>query len=243
MSPPHGARRGAVVPSLLFAAALGSCDPDPAPQPRTDEAQPRALSLARDTFTSWHALGRLAAEPGTLKEARCPDEVIREANRGAPGRLLTVEYDYLSYFVAPYVDPYRGERGRWSPLTTAALRKLDPHAQTGTAEELTDLAFSMKALGADLPYWGVLRWLRRQAPRREGEQFHPGVLEGWLVVVDPVARQRLCQARLSVRSSAEVAGLAGRDVDDALWRDFIRQARRGIDEALRRISRELASVP
>ncbi len=177
--------------------------------------------------------------PEKLQEEPCPDEDLEHELDGGYGRMLLVDYEFLDRYGRDAAGVYAGERSRWSFLSARLLRDLDRVSQLPETKRDIDALVRIQKLDREYDHVAVLRTKRREAPRIEGDKFHGGVFEGWLVVFEWDTRRRLCQAEIMAESSPEVAGLSRQARDEVLWRDFRRRIDVGMDDAVRRLSRRL----
>ena len=211
--------------------------------PAESIAAPVSSSARREgsaTLDRWSKLSGLLPTLEEMTEIPCDDKRLDTEHAGAPGRVMLVDFDYLSSFRAPYRSPYDGSGHFWQQLTHRRLRQIPPSALARGGPGFTDALLEARAVQTDADYWGVLRTSIREIPRVEGSKFHAGIVEGWLVVLEPSERKTLCQVSVSVSSSLEVSGTEGTPVDTVIQRDFSIQLRRGLDASLHRISRQLS---
>lgn len=209
---------------------------------RSDEGVARAASEAeakRSRLTAFNdRMSKLrgGVESVPREERPCSESAIERRLRGRESKLLLVDQAYLGRFADPGLDPYGGEAARWKFLTGPALRAIPLFQQPPADPALTDAVFKTVKLDETYVYAAVLRGDRREPPRLEGERFHAGILEGWLVLAELKGGPALCATRVSARSSEEVAGRGGQTPNDVLWRDFVRQVRNELDQAAQRLS-------
>jgi hypothetical protein len=227
--------------AVAHAAAGCRCDEQPA---ITAESQ---QLLRLKTEATWFAMQLVqirtaVPRPAGLQEQPCSDEQLKTELDGGYGRMLLADYAYLERYERPELDPYAGPHGPWKVLTAAALRAIDPPQPIVTVKQATNTLYGMQQLQKSYRHLAVLRTTRRELPRIEGTRFHPGVLEGWLVVVELGRALPLCHAQVHAESSQQVAGLEGQDRDRAVWRDFERRLEQQLNDAAKRMTRRLLLV-
>jgi hypothetical protein len=203
--------------------------------------------LRLKTEASWFAMQLVQIRtamppPAGLQEQPCNDEQLETELDAGYGRMLLADYAYLERYERPELDPYAGPRAPWKVLTAAALRAIDPPQPIVTVKQATDTLYRMQQLQKDYQHLAVLRTTRREPPRIDGARFHPGTLEGWLVIVDFGRALPLCQAQVSAASSHEVAGVQGQDRDRAVWTDFERRVKQELNQAAKRMTGRLLLV-
>ena len=184
-------------------------------------------------------LGAAVPPPGQLEEQPCPDEQLEHQLDGGYGRMLLIDHDFLERYGQDANGVYSGERKRWSFLSARLLREIDRVSQLSEPKRDIEALVRIQKLEREYDHVAVLQTQRREAPRMEGDKFHGGVFEAWLVVFEWRTRRRLCQAEIFAESSPEVAGLTSQARDEVLWRDYRRRIDVGMDDAVRRLSRRL----
>lgn len=224
--------------ALLFALFALACDRSPADGPRDD----RAAELKKTKQQLESELAPLIAAhgatpaPGKVEERVC-DEASQHDESGKPGAMVVGEAVALARLKRADDDPWSGAGARYKPLTAAPLRILVPPARVQNAQHAIDALWNAKKLGREYSHLGVLVAAKREAPRLEGEQFHGGEFDGALVVFRlGKAPKVVCAARLSAQSSERVAGLQGKDRDDAMWNDFLSNLKTQVHAAAKRVA-------
>lgn len=226
---------------LAHAAAGCRCEE----QPTVTAESPQLLRFKSEA--TWFAMQfvqiRTAVpSPAGLQEQPCNDEQLKTELDAGYGRMLLADHAYLERYERPELDPYAGPREPWKVLTAAELRAIDPPQPIVTVKDITATLFRMQQLQRNYGHLAVLRTTRRELPRIEGERFHPGVLDGWLVIVEFERALPICHAQVHAASSHQVAGLRGQDRDRAVWRDFERRLLQQLNDAARRMTRRLLLV-
>lgn len=195
-------------------------------------------SLADAGVTPWRGLLHAAGRSEASQDTPCPDEELATKWGERVERALLVDYEYLSWFLAGSTPTY--DQGQdWNLLTAPAFLDILPPRLATTKRQATDTVYRLQKLEREIHYVAVLRTQERVAPRVQGEKFHPGRVAGRLLVFDFPTAQRVCEAPVSITSSVEVFGSQKRALEDAVRKDFEVQVRRGLDESLARITRQL----
>lgn len=215
----------------FIVAALGATGCD---EPKEEPAQLAALQGRVEAFAKeMDAMHRGLSDVSALKEQKCDEAAINRRLGSKDGLMLSVEYEEV---VRLATGGIRSEgRDRWKFLTTPAARKLS--TRVADVKSATDTLYTLRQLRKQYPFVGVVRLTKRDLPRLDGDRFHAGVLEGWVVVVDFESNERLCQARFVTQSSELVSGVDRSKIEKALWQDFARRARSALDGAVDRITR------
>jgi hypothetical protein len=181
-------------------------------------------------------------EPAQLAEAGCTDDELRLRLEGGYARALLADYDYLGWYHQAAGDPYQGPQERWQLLTARSLLAVAPPASIDNKKAAIDALFRLQGLRAEYQYLAVVRATQRELPRLEGERFHAGAFQGWLMVFEVAAAKRWCQARVSAHSSTEIVGTERQARERVIWLDFQRHLRRELHAALARITRRMNLV-
>jgi hypothetical protein len=224
----------AVALLVALAVPLGGCPekernaPAPALGKLTSqiEAFTRRLHLLR---------AKTPAANRDLAGEACPDERIEKATGGAPAPLLIVDYDALERHERG--QPFAEAPGSWKVLTAPQLQAVLRSARVTDAKQATDVVLAIQKLEQEFAWVGILRTSERELPRREGEKFHGGKLDGWLHIYELARGEAVCRVHVQAESSAEVAGLSGSNPEETLANDFRANLRRAIADAVRSISR------
>ena len=117
--------------------------------------------------------------------------------------------------------------------------KIDPPQPMTDVKQVIDTLYRMKKLQERYRHLAVVRGTKRELPRAEGQKFHAGFFKGWLVVVDLDSAAPLCQARVFIESSLEVAGKTGQSREQAVWKDYRGHLHKGLNDAAHRITERL----
>jgi hypothetical protein len=235
----YGQRALGAVFTLVWALASATgCDEKPAGGVDSDLAE-RHRRNAEKFIERLHQLRAAVPPPEQLQEEPCPDADLEHQLDGGYGRMLLVDYEFLQRFGQDPNGVYSGDRSRWSFMSGRLPRDLDRVSRLSGTKRNVEILVGAQKLEREYDHVAVLRTVRREAPRMEGDKFHGGVFDGWLVVFEWDTRRRLCQAEIMAQSSPEVAGRSSQGRDEVLWRDYRRHIDAAMDDAARRLSTRL----
>jgi len=235
--------RAAIDIGLLGATAmLMNCNTSGSSHGSPNAIPSAARQEAASTLERWNQVRMLLSHSPDRVETACDDKSLSAKHAGAPGRVLLVDSRYLARLESPYTSPYEGAESYWQLLTHPKLRAIDPNVLRSAGPGFVDTLLAARALTQFADYWGVLETSDRRLPQVDSGGFQPGVVSGWLLVIDPKTPRLLCQTKITAASSEEVARSARVDAEKAVRRDFSVQVHSGLDAGLRNISRQLVMV-
>ena len=172
----------------------------------------------------------------------CPDDALRLKLDGGYTRALLADFDYLGWYHKVAQNPYQGPKERWNVLTARSLLSVAHPDSVDNRKTAIDALYRLQGLRAEHEYVAVVRATQQRLPRLDGERFHAGVFQGWLMVFEVPAAKRLCQARVAAHSSTEIVGTERQARERVIWLDFQRHLRRELHAALARITRRMNLV-
>ncbi len=170
------------------------------------------------------------------EERACTEQALKAEPGSSSIRLLSVEQAYLKRYQNPAFVPYSGERATWKFLTTPALRKVKPAFEANSEQSSVDVLWKIKKLESEYEHTALIRPLTFELPKVEGDQFHAGRFEAWMVVFALASSEPLCATRVQAQSSQEVAGRLGQDRSRASVLDFAANVRRELEAAAARLN-------
>jgi hypothetical protein len=191
-----------------------------------------------DAFARRLTAMRRTAQDVTGVPATCPDAETRARLGSGSGRALSVADAFLARWGDATASPETLPE-QFDFLTAPGLRRILLPTQIKTRSQATDAAYGIRELETEYRYLAVVRPTRSEAPKMKDERFSAGRFDAAVVIVDLSTGRALCATSVSVVSSEEVAARKGTAVPEALWRDFLMRVRRGLEEGVGRMSRQL----
>jgi len=174
-------------------------------------------------------LATAASPPSTtgLVERACPDTEIEQKSWSAR-KLLTVDRDYLVRWTDPEFETAEDADADWAWLRSEALQqvskgadKLDPSDLHGDRERT---------------YLAVFHSTDKARPRIDGSgAYTPGHFDGWLIVVDLLTTEAICQVQFSAGSSPRIT-------EQATGEGTIRERQEAVDEDFQEVFGDQATA-
>lgn len=232
-----------LAPLLLLPASLAlesccCCSGCPESVPLAPEEQ--ALQDAKrrvDMDAMESGLMAVAASPPSsrgLTEKGCPDEEIG-AKDSSYRQVLTVDREFLVHLADPDFDASDDDNTDWAWLRSEPLREPSKGTDKYTDDQLSS--------DRQRHYLAIFDSSDKAAPEVDGSgTFTPGHFDGWLIIVDLMTQQTVCQAQLQARSSPRLADAQEgsiRERQEEADEDFQDQLDTQAQAALERISDQL----
>jgi hypothetical protein len=199
-----------------------------------EDTKTRNLTLRAKQLEA--TFGTIERKLRTIESSPCSDSAIRAAlkktdNRNVPFVAASVLADFAA---GKPVDTGRP----LAYLVPQALLTRRPTSQVSDEKSATDAAFDALNLLKEYDYVAALQF-ELTTPKADGKGFHGGKLEGTLGLFELKSGKAICAAPVFAQSHEEIAGKPGQSPQQAAEKDFELELRRGLQEALRGLTREL----
>lgn len=229
--------------TAAFAAlALGTSKPSPEEEKRRADEKAELRVLHDDWVKKvGGAYGKIAsmASSGFSEKACDGPAMLALAKEDHQLRLPTVYGPFLARFASANKSDWQEDKGPWAFLTDSTFRghfaqhasDRDAYAVDGTARFIKNDWQKNRFL---IVLWPSDEKSNRLPLLSEKKSFESGIFKGWLVMLDAVGENVVCQKPLSVESSEKVTSgqTFNKDPQKAIVKDFQDRFEAQIEAAL-----------